>query len=85
MENKYRGISEFEIISEEEKNRILFDFNNTGAEYPNDKTIHELFKEQVVRTPDHIAVIGAHELNELYEISYRELNEKSNRLAQVIH
>ncbi|MCU0289269.1 MAG: condensation domain-containing protein, partial [Acidobacteria bacterium] len=51
-------IHEIEIISEEDKKRLLYEFNNTEAEYPKDKTIHQLFEEQVLKNPDHIAVFG---------------------------
>jgi non-ribosomal peptide synthetase component F len=37
---------------------LLIEFNETAADYPGDKTIHQLFEEQVKRTPDNIAVIG---------------------------
>jgi acyl transferase domain-containing protein/acyl carrier protein len=56
VENRQQRISDFEMITEEEKKRILLDFNNTAAEYPKDKTIQQLFAEQVERTPDRIAV-----------------------------
>ncbi|MCP4217778.1 MAG: hypothetical protein GY765_24265, partial [bacterium] len=36
-------IGEIEIITEEEKKQILYEFNDTAAEYPRDKTIHQLF------------------------------------------
>jgi acyl carrier protein/NRPS condensation-like uncharacterized protein len=51
-------ISWIEIISAEERKQVLYDFNNKKTEYPRDKTIHALFKAQVERTPDHMAVIG---------------------------
>ena len=34
-----------DVISEKEKELILIDFNNTAAEYPEDKTIHQLFED----------------------------------------
>ncbi|UCH98536.1 MAG: acyltransferase domain-containing protein, partial [Candidatus Aminicenantes bacterium] len=58
LENPVRKISEIEIIPGEEKAWILFDFNNTAAGFPGDKTIHELFVRQVERTPDHVALVG---------------------------
>jgi len=69
-------IGELEIITTEEKRRLLFDFNNTVAEYPKDKTIHGLFEEQAERTGDRVAVIGLEHM-----ITYGELNKKSNQLA----
>jgi acyl-CoA synthetase (AMP-forming)/AMP-acid ligase II/NAD(P)-dependent dehydrogenase (short-subunit alcohol dehydrogenase family)/acyl carrier protein len=66
LENYKTKISGIEIISEEEKNRVLLDFNDTGGEYPRNKTIHQLFEEQAAITPDGVAVVGTHELHELY-------------------
>ncbi|UCH95062.1 MAG: amino acid adenylation domain-containing protein [Candidatus Aminicenantes bacterium] len=91
-------ISGINIITEEEKNRILLNFNDTGAEYPRDKTIHQLFAEQVEKFPDYIAVLEAPELQELHDegtgglahlpghmsITYSELNRKSNQLAYLL-
>ncbi|MCP5051154.1 MAG: amino acid adenylation domain-containing protein, partial [bacterium] len=64
------------IISEEEKQRILYEWNDTAREYPREKVIHQLFEEQAERTPDDPAVVQ-HDVS----LSYRELNNKSNRLA----
>jgi fengycin family lipopeptide synthetase D len=96
IENDKTRISGIEIISEEEKNRVLFEFNDTEREYPGDKTIQRLFVEQVERTPDSIALVGAHELHELHELqeekakeswvrlTYAELNEKADQVAHLL-
>jgi amino acid adenylation domain-containing protein len=58
---------------------LLYEFNDTKAGYPKEKTIHQLLEEQAVRAGDRIAVISmAHATQHL---AYRELNIKSNRLA----
>lgn len=76
MENINVKIKDINIISEEEKNKILYDFNNTKLEYPDEKIIAELFEEQVEKTPNNIAVVwGEH------KITYSELNEKANQVA----
>ncbi|MCP4153517.1 MAG: hypothetical protein GY757_37665, partial [bacterium] len=54
-------IMDIEIITEEEKKRILYEFNDTAAGYPRDKTIHQLFEEQVEKTPDLISIVGREE------------------------
>ena len=41
-----------------ERQQLLVDWNNTAADYPRDKCLHQLFEEQVERTPDAVAVIG---------------------------
>ncbi|MCU0287405.1 MAG: amino acid adenylation domain-containing protein, partial [Acidobacteria bacterium] len=51
-------LADIEIISEAEKEQIVFDFNNTACEYPRDKTIQQLFAEQAAQTPDYIALHG---------------------------
>jgi amino acid adenylation domain-containing protein len=78
-------ISDLDILTEEEKKRILDDFNKTAAVYPKDKTVHRLFEEQVERTPGNIgaagpSVLAQHESS--LQITYSELNEISNSLAQ---
>ncbi|MCP4151880.1 MAG: amino acid adenylation domain-containing protein, partial [bacterium] len=40
----------------------LYEFNDTQADYPGEKTIHQLFEEQVERTPDHISLVGSWQL-----------------------
>jgi non-ribosomal peptide synthetase component F len=51
-------ISRVEMMSEEEKQRVLIDFNRTRRQYHQDKTLHCLFAEQAARTPDSMAVVG---------------------------
>ena len=79
VEDPEQKLPEIDMLSESEKKRILIDFNNTKTEYPNDRTIHELFEEQVERTPDKTAVVF-----EEKRLTYRELNEKANQLAKVL-
>jgi amino acid adenylation domain-containing protein len=83
-----KDISGIELLPGKEKQQILIDFNKTAGQYPKDKTIHVLFEEQAERTPDSVAVVGAHELHERRKsqghITYRELSAKSDRLAQVL-
>ena len=67
------------IMQEDERRKLLFDFNNSSKPYPKDKTIHRLFEEQVELTPDGIAVQYGDE-----QLTYRQLNEKANRLARVL-
>ena len=69
-------ISRLPILTRTERQRILVEWNDTAMPYPKDKCIHELFEEQVARTPDALAVIF-----ETEEVSYGELNARANRLA----
>ncbi|MFH6996197.1 amino acid adenylation domain-containing protein, partial [Flavobacterium sp. FlaQc-48] len=76
IKNINEPISNLEMLSIEEKQQILFEFNNTQVVYPKDKTLVDLFEEQVKRTPNNIAVAFEDEV-----LTYRELNEQSNCLA----
>jgi amino acid adenylation domain-containing protein len=87
-------ICQIDLVADPEKKLILYDFNRTEAEFPHEKAIHELFKDQAQRTPDRVALVGIHENHEIpgknhhmchmsymSYLSYQELNEKSHRLA----
>ncbi len=68
------------LIDNEEYNYLVYDYNKTERDYPKDKTIHQLFEEQVARTPNNIAVIF-----EDKKLTYQELNNKANQLAHYLH
>ena len=61
-------IRNLEIITEEERKQLLLDFNRTNAPYPEEKTIHGWFAEQVEKTTHHIAVSSPVELNDIYDL-----------------
>jgi amino acid adenylation domain-containing protein/non-ribosomal peptide synthase protein (TIGR01720 family) len=69
-------ISRISILSEEERNRLLTEFNDTWEVYPEEKTIQQLFEEQVEKRKDHRALVFNSE-----QLSYGEVNQKANRLA----
>ena len=79
IKNPSIKLSEIDIVSEEERSRILFDFNDTNTKYPEDKTIQQLFEKQVERTPDNTAAGCGNKY-----LTYRELNAKANQLAGVL-
>ena len=84
VKDRGKKIWEIEIIPLEEKTRLLIDFNRTGSDYPKNKTLHGLFEEQVEQTPDHIAVVGNHQGYQEGLVTYREFNNKSHQLAQLL-
>ena len=63
-------------MSETDRHRILVEWNQTQRDYPKDKCVHQLFEEQVVRSPDAVAVVF-----EETSLTYRELNARANQLA----
>jgi putative pyridoxal-dependent aspartate 1-decarboxylase len=69
-------ISEIEILSDEEKNKLLVRFNDTFSNLPKDKTILSHFTNQVDRNPEAIALIEGDN-----QITYSQLNDKVERLA----
>ncbi|MCU0290271.1 MAG: condensation domain-containing protein, partial [Acidobacteria bacterium] len=83
-------IAGIEVIPDEERQWLLYELNNTTEEYPLDKTLHELFEQQVQITPGHVAVFGHGHVrsntNNIYDIhlTYRELNDKSGQLAMIL-
>lgn len=66
------------MITEGEK-KMIEGFNDTYTDYPKDKTINQLFEEQVVLHPNKRAVVFKEKT-----LSYNELNEKSNQLARFL-
>jgi amino acid adenylation domain-containing protein len=72
-----------DIVAEDEKYRILYHFNDTAAEYPKNKSIHQLFEAQTRSTGSCVAIVGPGMVGEQH-ISYRELNEKANGLAALL-
>ena len=72
-------IKDIELIGEPEKKKVLTEFNDTVGEYSRDKTVIDMFEEQVKKTPDITAVVY-----EEVVLSYRELNEKANQLAHAL-
>ena len=74
-----QSIATLPILTDAERHKILIQWNDTVADYPKDKCIHQLFEEQVERTPEAIAVTF-----EDQRITYRELNQRANQLAQYL-
>ncbi len=74
--NPKQRVSELPLLTERERHQLLVEWNNTTKEYTIDKCIHQLFEEQVERSPDAIAVV-----NEGEQLTYRELNQRANKIA----
>jgi len=67
------------LLSEAERHQLLVEWNDTDSEYPQDKCIHQLFEEQVEKTPEAISVVFEGE-----QLTYRELNQRANQLAHYL-
>ncbi|SMO83525.1 amino acid adenylation domain-containing protein [Chryseobacterium rhizoplanae] len=75
--NAEESINMANILTSEERHALVYDWNNTITPYSQEKTIHQLFEEQVQLNPNGIAA----EQNETH-LTYRELNEQANQLAR---
>jgi len=69
-------IYQYEIMHVSERQTIIYKWNETGVSYAKDQCIHDLFEQQVEKTPDKTAIIFENQT-----ITYRELNDKANQLA----
>jgi surfactin family lipopeptide synthetase A len=74
--NPEQRISELPMLAEMERKQVSVTWNDTGAEYPADLCLHQLFTAQASRTPDAEAVVAGHE-----HLTYGTLNRKSDELA----
>ncbi|MDZ7959074.1 MAG: amino acid adenylation domain-containing protein [Aulosira sp. DedQUE10] len=72
-------ISQLNILSQQERQQLLIDFNNTETAQPQYECIHHWFEQQCDSTPDNIAVVF-----EDQQLTYRELNTRANQLAHYL-
>jgi len=79
VQNPRQGLFEIDFLTEDDKQKLLKDLNNTAAEFPDDKTMVDLFEDQVKKTPGNRAVIYKD-----VELSYQELNSLSNRFGDYL-
>ncbi len=70
-------LSDFNLLTAEETESVLSAWAVNQADYPRDKSIVELFEQQVQEQPENVALLAGNE-----QVSYGELNEMSNRLAR---
>ncbi|MCA2554877.1 MAG: amino acid adenylation domain-containing protein, partial [Microcystis sp. M04BS1] len=77
--NPQAQISQLPLLAESETNQLLIEWNNTQVDYPEYKCIHQLFEEQVKRTPNAVAVVFKGQ-----QLTYAELNSRANQLAHYL-
>ena len=72
-------VAEIRGLTAEERKHIVEDFNQTDEDFPLHLCFHELFEDQVERTPERTALVfGDH------RFTYRELNVRANQLARYL-
>jgi natural product biosynthesis luciferase-like monooxygenase protein len=79
IEDANRPACEVELLTQEEKRKILADWNNTTVDYDDSHCIHNLFEQQVTEHPNATALVYEDET-----ITYAALNNKSNQLARLL-
>lgn len=72
-------ISRLPLLSDTAYTEVMITRNETRAAYPDDRCFHQLFAEQVGRTPDAVAVLFAD-----HHLSYRALDQRANQLARYL-
>ena len=77
--NPDRRLSELPMLTNAERRQVLVEWNRTEVSYPRDRCLHELFEEQVERTPEAVAVVF-----EDKQLTYRQLNDRANQLARYL-
>ncbi len=70
-------ISLLPVLTDNERQKLLKEWNDTAVNFPSDLCLHQLFEAQAKRTPDAVAVMF-----EDRHMTYRELNESANQLAR---
>ncbi len=84
-----RPLKSIEIVPQQEKELILNQFNVPRVEFPQDKTLHQLFEEQVEKTPDAVALVGSGAALpgtgslEIF-LTYRGLDRRARGLAALL-
>lgn len=76
LANPDQRLENLQLLTDAEKQQLLVEWNDTGADYPQNQCVHQLFEAQVEQTPDAVAVVF-----EDQQLTYRELNAKANQLA----
>ena len=71
-----KRLAELKVLRETERQQLLVHWNATDWEYPRERCVHELFAEQVVRTPSVVALVYEED-----KLTYRELDRRSNQVA----
>jgi amino acid adenylation domain-containing protein len=69
-------LADLPLLSEAEQRHQLYECNQTKADYPREKCLHQLFEDQMAGVPNAIAVVHGDE-----QLTYAELNARANQLA----
>jgi len=79
VDNADQPVSRLPLLNVASRQQMLVDWNRTAADYPHNVCVHQLFEAQARKTPDAIAAVFESE-----RLTYRELDRKSNQLANYL-
>ncbi|MEZ4867746.1 MAG: amino acid adenylation domain-containing protein [Caldilineaceae bacterium] len=79
IDNPEQAIKRLPLLTAAERQQLLIEWNQTGADYPDYLCIHQLFEAQAVRTPNALAVIFNQQA-----LTYGELNAQANQVAHYL-
>ncbi|MCC5615449.1 amino acid adenylation domain-containing protein [Nostoc sp. CHAB 5836] len=77
--NPNQPIGELPLLTQQERHQLLVEWNDTYTPYPDSKCIHQLFEEQVEKTPNAVAVVYEDD-----SLTYQQLNDRANQLAHYL-
>jgi amino acid adenylation domain-containing protein len=72
-------VSRLPLLDDDEKRKLIHDWNQTSVDYASDKTFHALFEAQAAKTPERLAVRFQEDV-----LTYQQLNERANQLARFL-
>lgn len=78
--NPEQGVGQLTLVTPAERQLLLVEWNAAQATYLQDQWVPQLFEAQAERTPDALAAVCEGE-----QLTYRELNERANRLAHYLY
>ncbi|QLE48446.1 amino acid adenylation domain-containing protein [Nostoc sp. C057] len=77
--NPNQAIGELPLLTQTERHQLLVEWNDTHTPYSKSKCVHELFEQQVEKTPNAIAVVYENQ-----SLTYQQLNDRANQLAHYL-
>ncbi|MBC1223942.1 amino acid adenylation domain-containing protein [Nostoc sp. UCD121] len=77
--NPHRTPGELPLLTPAELDLLLVEWNATSPAHPINRCIHQLFEEQVEKTPQALAVVYENQ-----QLTYEELNQQANKIAHYL-
>lgn len=76
LDTRFRDIR---MLSETETETVLHRFNDNAALYPRDKSVVDVFEQQVTQNPENPALVF-----ETHQMTYRQVNQQANQMANYL-